>query len=377
MRIAIISSYPPIECGIGAYTAFLVDALRQTPTEVHVISQHGAEGLHVHPVYSTSDVGIAEKIFEMTSKVTPELVHIQHAFPLYGETEGIAILELVYRLKAAGTPVLATFHTVRRDFTLPQALIMRVLCRELDGVIVHEEDHVEILKSTCGADPARIMVIPHGARRVEPISDAKEKLGLTGKKVVMLAGYLRPAKCFDRIVDIFPSVIEKVPDAYLVIAAKLRLLEYGEYRRRLYEKINHSSVRSRIEVFRGQFPELTFETIVSASEVMAFPYEVGAQSGMMAHALSYGKPVVCSPLPAFENLIHKSDAGFVCDTDVEYVDRITALLTNPELYAEKSRNALKYVRDHIAWDIVADQTRSVYNQFDVKLECRTRHVYVG
>jgi len=50
MRIVFVSTYPPIECGIGTYTSFLVEALERTPGELHIVSQYGAEGRHVYPV---------------------------------------------------------------------------------------------------------------------------------------------------------------------------------------------------------------------------------------------------------------------------------------------------------------------------------------
>ena len=61
MRIAFISTYPPIECGIGTYTDFLVKAMEQTPNELHVISQYGAKGSNVSPAYDLQDGDLAKK----------------------------------------------------------------------------------------------------------------------------------------------------------------------------------------------------------------------------------------------------------------------------------------------------------------------------
>jgi hypothetical protein len=43
MRVAFVSTYPPIECGIGTYTSFLIEALARLPNEIHIISQNGAK----------------------------------------------------------------------------------------------------------------------------------------------------------------------------------------------------------------------------------------------------------------------------------------------------------------------------------------------
>jgi len=155
------------------------------------------------------------------------------------------------------------------------------------------------------------------------------------------------------------------------------VLEYSEYRTMLFEKINNSPAIDRIEVFRGQFPQKTFDTILSAADVVVLPYTDGAQSGIMAHAMTFGKPVVTSNLPAFVDIVKRSEIGFYAQTDDQYVDSIVTLLTNPEVYKKFSQNALTYIKENISWDIVAQQTLNVYEQFDLKLECKTRYVFAG
>jgi glycosyltransferase involved in cell wall biosynthesis len=226
MRVVFVSTYPPIECGIGTYTGFLVEALTKLPNEIHIVSQYGAEGRHVYPSYCPGEDGIARKIFNAVNRVTPDIVHIQHEFGLYGELDGIAVLELIYRLKSTDIPVIATFHTVQKGFEFRKELILRTMCRELDGIIVHGQEHAEILRTVFDADPSKIFLIPHGARDMDPIPDAKEKLNLEERKVILLAGYYWPTNCFDRVVDFFPYVVEKVPDAWLVLSGKLRLPEF-------------------------------------------------------------------------------------------------------------------------------------------------------
>jgi hypothetical protein len=215
MRIALVSTYPPIECGIGTYSSFLVDAIRSTSNEMHIVSQYGAKGKAVYPAYCSKQGDIAKKIFDMTMRFTPDVVHIQHEYGLFGEMDGIAILDLIYRLKSTTMPVVATLHTVHPEPSYRIKMILSTMCRELDTIIVHEKILVDILQTVYGADPAKIAVIPHGAREMAPVKDAKEKLQLNGKKVILLVGYFRPTKCFERIVE--PLTIEIVSSFLPVI----------------------------------------------------------------------------------------------------------------------------------------------------------------
>jgi glycosyltransferase involved in cell wall biosynthesis len=377
VRVVFISTYPPIECGIGTYTSFLVEALERTPNEVYIVSPYGAEGRHVYPCFDPGDDGIAKKIFHFTNKVTPEVVHIQHEFGLYGELDGIAVLEVIYRFKSIGIPVMATLHTVKREPGFRKKMILETMCRELDGIIVHEEYMVDLLRTVYHTEPKKIFLVPHGARVKNPVTDAKNKLNLNGRKVILMAGYIKPTKCFDKIVDLFPAILDKVPEALLAIASKQRIPEINEYQRSLLERISNSPARNRIEVFRGQFPQKTFDTILSASDIMVLPYSDGAQSGIMAHALTFGKPVVSSDLPAFASKLEESGAGLYARTDQEYVDQITALLSDQELYNKLSMNALSHVKKKISWDIVAQQTEEIYKKLERKPEYKTRYVFVG
>ena len=377
MRIAYISTFPPIECGIATYTQFLSEAVAKCKHEIHVISENGAQGHNVYPAYTKDSRSLPRDIFEMSVKVTPDLVHIQHEFGLYGDTSGIGVLDLIFRYKANAIPVVATFHTVLPEPNYIQHLIMSTMCREMNGVIVHEQSHVEDLLKVYAADASKIHLIPHGARDMPLVPDAKEKLGFANKKVILLAGYFRPTKGFDRIVDLFPRVAEQVEDALLVISGKMRLIEYGDYRNKLFKSINNSPVKNQIEVLRGQFPQHTFDTILSASDIMLFPYTVGAQSGVMAHAMTFGKPVVTSDLPAFKAIIEQADIGFSATSDDEYVDAMVKLLTDNDCYSTFSANALKHIKQNISWDIIAKKSLDVYTLFNPVHECPTRYVYFG
>ena len=377
MRIAYVSTFPPIECGIATYTQFLSEAVARQKHEVHIISEEGAQGHNVYPAYTKDSGSLSRDIFDMSVKVTPDLVHIQHEFGLFGGTCGISVLDLIYRYKASATPVVATFHTVLPEPNPVQHLIMSTMCRELNAVIVHEESHRENLIKVYGAAEANVHLIPHGARDLPLVPDAKEKLGFAGKKVILLAGYFRPSKGFDRMGVLFPRVLEQVPEALLVVSGKVRVLEYSEYRKHLFEAISQSPAKKHIEVLRGQFPQHTFDTILSAADIMLFPYTAGAQSGVMAHAMTFGKPVVTSELPAFRDIVEKAGIGFSASSDEEYIAAMIKLLTDDACYTQHSRNALDYVTNTISWDRIADQTFEIYQKINPEHECSTRYVYFG
>lgn len=360
MRIGFVATYPPIECGIATYTSYLNEALKKQGNETFVISQIGAQGRNVFPVYAVNDVVLATSIFNASANLTPDVIHIQHEFGLYGNQRGLQVIELVLRYKLTGVPVVTTFHTVEAQTDMHNDLIQRLLLSESSAVIVHEETQKKILVKRFGmAD--KIHVIPHGVREVSCVPDAKKKLELEGKKVILLCGYFRPIKGFHKIVDIMPEICRNLDDAVLVLAGKSRRLEYTDYRTMLFEHVNHSPVKDKIIVFRGQFPQYTFDTIISSCDVMALPYRGGAQSGIMAQCYAFHKPMVTSNLPAFRISIKASQGGLTCKNGKDYVKNITKILRDDKFRNNLEDNIKNYVEQVVGWSKVAKKHVEVYH----------------
>ena len=189
--------------------------------------------------------------------------------------------------------------------------------------------------------------------------------GGKGKKAILATGYFRPTKGYDRIIKIFPDIVKKVPQAWLIIAGKTRLQEYSEYRSYFFRLIEESPVRERISVLRGQFPQKTFDTIISAADIVPIPYLKGAQSGIMAHCLAFGKPIVASSLKAFVDTIEKSKAGIIAEKDEEFTEAIVRILNDARLARELSENALRFVKDHLSWKRIAERTLEIYRKLAV------------
>ncbi len=359
MRIGLVSTYPPIECGIATYTKDLNTTLRGMCNETFVISQFGAQGDSVFPIFQPDSPTLAADTFSTSARMTPDLMHIQHEYGLFGSQRGVAVTGLVLRYRLANIPVVTTLHTVDEDMDHEHEIILRHIVQDSAAVIVHEQFQKETLVRRFGqAD--RIHVIEHGIREIQPIADAKRKLGLDGKKVIMLCGYFRPTKGFHKVLNFLPAICAQNNDVVLVMAGKIRGFEAQKYQQSLFTQLNESPVADRIVFLRGQFPQHTFDTILSAADVVVLPYERGAQSGMMAQCFALGRPVVASDLQAFRLLIERSGGGVVCSTDDEYVDAILHILNDDQCRSTMQESIGNYVRDRAGWSHVADRHVDVY-----------------
>jgi len=363
MRIGFISTYPPIECGIATYTKYLSDALRMHHNEIYVVSHEGGSGTNVFPAFDYEDEDLAERAFSMMMRFTPDIIHIQHEFGLYGKHFGVSVIPLIAKFHIAEIPVITTLHTVYPDIPKEHAIIMQSILYNSKYVIVHEEYQKDALKNTfCEHLTQNILVVPHGARDIESPQNAKETLKLPpGKKVILLIGYFRPTKNFELIVDLLPDIVQEIPDAILVIAGKVRSTEHIDYRNHLFHKINKSPVRDRIYLMRGQLPQETFDTILSAADVVALPYKTVSQSGILAHCFAHGKPVIVNGNDSMNFIMEKIKAGLICNSPQDFVANISQVLSDNALAANLSKNAREYVRNTISWDIIAKRHIEIYS----------------
>ena len=361
MRIGFVTTYPPIDCGIATYSSYLIEELKKLDHEIHVISETDARGKRVYPVYNKQDPDLAQKIFETMAKINPDIVHIQHEYGLFGPHHGVSVIPLIYKFKLSKIPVISTLHTVYEHFSYQQKLIIEAIISACDAVIVHEDYQKESIYKNIGFFD-NIFVIPHGVRRVSFFSDAKFKLGVKNKKIILLIGYLRPSKNFDLIVKIFPKIKQKVPNSLLLIASGVRMNEYTDYLDNFTRLINESPVKDSIIFLNEKSPQGLFDTTICSADVAAMPYKVSAQSGIMAHLLAFGIPLVTSDIRVFVETFKKSKCGFASKTEADYIRNIVDILTDSRLRNELSSEALKFVNKELSWEIVARKTVGVYKK---------------
>ncbi|HGY55395.1 MAG TPA: glycosyltransferase [Caldithrix abyssi] len=378
MRIGMISSYPPIECGIATYTQYLTEALRRLQNDVYIVSHVGGAGKQVFPSFDYDDGDLAHKAFSAMIRFTPDVVHIQHEFGLFGKYHGVAVVPLILQFRLSGTPVVTTLHTVYKNPDETHRLLLESILLHSNTIIVHEDYQKDTLLKLSPIEAGhKIHVIEHGAREVEPVARAREKLNLPrDKKIILMIGYFRPSKNFELIIDLFPQILAKYPEAVLVLAGKIRGNEHLEYRTQLFNRIEHSPVKDHIYLIRGQLKQDVFDTILSAADVVVLPYKINSQSGILAHSLAFGRPIVASDSGAMKRIMQRSGAGFVCENDDEFVANIVKVLSDSRLAQALSTNARKYVKEHIGWSGTAQKHLAIYRQLMDKPILESRTIWV-
>ena len=362
MKIGMISSFPPLECGIGTYSSYLIEQLRKLHNKVYIVCHKGGEGLDCYPAFNYLDPDLAYKAFMAMIKFIPDLVHIQHEFGLFGEQRGMNVIPLSYKFKLSQIPIVITLHTLSDKYDYEEKIIEKALVEIADTIIVHEEYQRELIEGRLGPQD-KINVVPHGVRKIKPVSKAKEKLGLGDKKIVLLIGYFRRNKNFERVVRVFPKVAEEVDDVLLLIASGARRQEDIAYQDEFLKFMANSEVKDKIKVLLGPFSHQKFDLILSAADVTVLPYLRGAQSGILAHCLAFARPtIVSSDVRAMVDIVQETRSGFVIRTDSELIRSIVKILTDNNLAEQLSNHAKKHVDKYLSWEIIASEQMDIYNK---------------
>lgn len=229
-----------------------------------------------------------------------DVVSLQHEFGIYGGEAGEYLLGLIAALRI---PLVTTLHTVLDQPSDAQRKVTMALLAASARVVVMAQKGCSILIDVYGADPRKILVIPHGIPDMPLIipQQAKEKLGFSGHRIILTFGLISPNKGIETMIKAMPVVLAAAPDAIYVVMGATHpslLRDAGEtYRESLIALVHELGLDGHV-VFLNRFvdrPELLQH--IAMCDVYVTPYLVESQmtSGTLAYSHGLGRPVVSTP----------------------------------------------------------------------------------
>lgn len=227
-------------------------------------------------------------------------------------------------------------------------------------VFVHEKGLIEETTRQLGLSAEKIEVIPHGHYAdhygpATPKADARKLLGLEEKaRVVLFLGMLRPYKGVHQLLDIWPEVVQAVPEAFLVIAGGG---DQADYMASLRSMVT-ASPRVRLEPRFLEDEEIPHYH--GAADLAVFPFERITTSGSLILALSYGRPVVAPNVPSIAR-----DLSFQADLLYEPGDQkglVRSLVKGLHANAAAWGPSFESIRNHYSWERAAEISARSYRQ---------------
>jgi len=370
--IAWISSYLPRSCGIAYYSADYINALKKfTNTTVTVISHTDAVQA-AYPVIQVderrriNDHAWHTRVQEVIKEIKPDVVHIQHEYGLYecNGDKNARLVTLLKNLKEEGIPTVITYHSVYSKLTPDQSEFVSETLKTASAGVVHCQYQKDALPANLGWEPQNVYVIPHGSREDIRLdrNRCKKRYGYEGKKVVGLAGLAEKRKAYERVVKLWPELVNKLPNPWLAIEVKPHYSKESiDYISELSVLVASSPAKGTVDLIIKDYSAEEFYTKLRSFDVLVLPYLSESQSGVLAHSLAAGTPAVVSDVEGLGFEIKRSGAGIAVRDDQELAEALIKLLNDDSLRAEMEKNARKYVKEYSGWSKVAEKTLNIYS----------------
>ena len=253
-------------------------------------------------------------------------------------------------------PVVLTAHDLLPREPRPgQARAQRRLYDRVAALITHSEYGRAQLVEALGLDPGKVHVVHHGAFEhlteiaAEPLP---EPLSSAHDAVVLFFGLLRPYKGLEVLLEAWQGI----PRGELWIVGRPRM------------PLAPLQARAPTSVrFVPRFiSDSELVTLFRRADLLVLPYsrtERFDQSGVLATALAFGKPIVLTDVGSFGEVATTGAALLVPPDDpIALRDAIAGLLADPSALERLAAAAAAAARGPYSWDGAAVKTLKIYQQ---------------
>jgi len=394
MHVALLTPYPPARDGIAFYSEQLSNALKAIGVKVHVLTWEidasdrivDQERVEVIKISPPTSFGFTSSVTTALVRLCPDVVHVQYSFRrgLYGWGLGVQLLPIFFALHKLGTPLVVTVHDIwsrsdllsrfgRNVLVMPKTIsyfmylhaLSKFLFTYADAIICHSHYLEDLLNSEYKIGYGKMFVIEHGVPSCQVIDsdEAKSKMNIKAKYVLLNFGMMWEAKGLDHLVQAMKYVVEALPSVHLIIAGQPYKKQYVEQLLNLSKRIG---LEEYISIHAKFIKEDQVPLYFSASSLVITPYIYSTGvSGVIRLAFAFEKPVVATlnPLRAEELGVDQNARGVLASLDNprELARAITKLLKNGELYEELKQN-VKVFKIKNDWKNIAKQTSEIYRR---------------
>lgn len=355
LSLAMLSTYPPTQCGLATFTAALRAELVPMCTEVGVVRVVDApEESDAPEVVGQLLNGSSESASAAVTLLNSyDGVVLQHEYGIFGGADGSDILELV---DALDVPVIVVLHTVLQDPTVSQRRILEHLLRSCDVVVTMTRTAHDRLLASYGADPRRLAVIPHGAIDHRAAVAART---VNERPLVLTWGLLGPGKGVEWAIDAMAGLRDLSPH-YLVVGKTHPkvLAQQGEaYRRSLQERIDARGISHLVDLDPSYLSVPELATLIEQADVVLLPYDSREQvtSGVLIEAVAAGRPVVSTGFPHAVELLADGTGLVVPQGDAAALEAaLRRVLSEPGLADDMAERAAGKAPE-LFWSAVANR----------------------
>jgi polysaccharide biosynthesis protein PslF len=356
---ALLSTYPPTQCGLATFAAALLAQLPERGDRIAVVRvldrpapRPAEEVVHDLVAGSAASASAAADVLNGF-----DVVIVQHEYGIYGGPDGQDVTSL---LEAVHVPIIVVLHTVLADPSPRQRLILDRVIAAASAVVVMTQTARSRLLDSYGVAPSKISLIPHGA------TDNRSTRPLAGNYLrprVLTWGLLAPRKGIEHAIDAIALLRDRGLHVDYHVTGQTHPSELrrdGEgYRRALKSRASTAQVADRVHFDGKYLAPVALGQLIGTADVVLLPYDSAEQvtSGVLIEAVTAGRPVVSTCFPHAVELLR---AGLVVDRHdpAGLAKAVQRVLTEPGLSARMSQYSAD-LTPQLLWPAVARSYRKL------------------
>jgi len=350
------------QCGIATYTEYLAKELGHSYK------------VTVTPLPDKNPAGVYYKLLGTMAGQRGDVVHVQFEYGIFPPLKlgkrtlsAFAALPFYLGLALGNRKVITTMHEPRKNVTaggksglLYTRLLDKVIHTVSDVIVVHTKEGRQLLQSVYRIQPSKIRVIPHGTYEQPKFIDkdaAKAKMGLTGKTVITVLGFVTAKKGHDLVIPLLPKLPEPVQ---LLVAGGPQNSQDQQYMDSLKALAVECGVSDKV-TFTGYLDDLA--PVINASDIALLPYRYVTDSGVLHLLIAYRVPTLASDLSAFREVADEYGCIdlFRAGDAEDLLGKLQALLSD-----SKHREALKTkcsdMWSQTRWSSIAKRHLELYRE---------------
>ncbi len=365
MRVGIVTGeYPPMQGGVGAYTAILAQHLVDCGQEIRLFSTCSArsDSLPLTNNITHWHFATLKTIKDWARQQQLDLINLQFQTAAYQMSPWIHFLPDVIRQP----PVITTFHDLRFPYLFPKAgplrnwIVMHLAHRSAGVILTNHEDAMQVKHL------AHTQLIPIGSNILDNLPSSYDKAqwraqaGAASRDFLLTYfGLINRSKGLDTLLQSLAKLRSKgVPARLLIIGGTSGSSDPTN--RAYISEIEHLIHNLGLEAYiqRTGFIEDEAEvgSYLRASDAVVLPFADGAsfRRGSLMAAVHYACPIVTTrPRVLIPEFVHGQNMLLVPPSDHEALTATLRQLYQMPERGQSLRESARQLAQHFDWQQIA------------------------
>jgi len=341
--IAMVSTYPPTQCGIATFARSLSGAMQRLGQDVRILRLSDGNTRPMGPIIlgdheSSADVPRSAHLLNQHDAVI-----LQHEFGIYPGPDGDGILDLMGEVRV---PIISILHTVNESPTNRQRRVLQGLLHASDVTVTLSNSSLDSLVRAYEVDLSRTVVIPHGAPEIR---GSLRPNNVRMRPRILTWGLLSEGKGIEWGIAALSLLrdVDPMPDYYIVgqTHPKVAARDGHKYRHELGELARKFGVADRVHFVDGYLDNNGLNRLITSADMYLLPYDNRDQvtSGVLVEALVAGGPVIATKFPHASELLGDGTGILVKQQSPNSIaEAIRRLIRDPQLRSQmRDKSAAK------------------------------------